>query len=123
MLSPASITCQIAAAAFGSSGCSLPCSADPRTTGTSSPGNWYFLSSSRTSNSTRSKISGSSTMSTLFMNKVDMVDDPEILDLVELEVRELLKKYQFPGDDVPVVRGSALQGNEQPEDPKAAAAI
>src|SRR5437867_4636765 len=44
----------------------------------------------------------------VFMNKVDMVDDPEILDLVELEVRELLKKYQFPGDDVPVIRGSAL---------------
>src|SRR5216683_2027002 len=43
----------------------------------------------------------------VFMNKVDMVDDPEILDLVELEVRELLKKYQFPGDDIPVVRGSA----------------
>src|SRR6266513_2899165 len=59
----------------------------------------------------------------VFMNKVDMVDDPEILDLVELEVRELLKKYQFPGDEVPVVRGSALQANEKPEDPKAAAAI
>src|SRR5919198_916853 len=39
----------------------------------------------------------------VFMNKVDMVDDPELLDLVELEVRELLKKYQFPGDEVPVV--------------------
>src|SRR5262245_48509943 len=52
-----------------------------------------------------------------------MVDDPEILDLVELEVRELLKKYQFPGDDVPVVRGSALQANENPTDPKAAEAI
>jgi len=48
------------------------------------------------------------------MNKVDMVDDAEILDLVELEVRELLKKYQFPGDAVPVVRGSALQANEKP---------
>ncbi len=42
------------------------------------------------------------------MNKVDMVDDPELLDLVELEVRELLKSYQFPGDDLPVVRVSAL---------------
>ena len=42
------------------------------------------------------------------LNKVDMVDDPELLDLVELEVRELLKSYQFPGDDVPVVRLSAL---------------
>src|SRR5436190_571058 len=59
----------------------------------------------------------------VYMNKVDMVDDPEILDLVELEVRELLKKYQFPGDDVPVVRGSALQANEKPEDPKAAESI
>src|SRR6202162_3164930 len=45
----------------------------------------------------------------VFMNKVDMVDDPELLDLVELEVRELLKKYEFPGDDVPVIRGSALK--------------
>src|SRR5215472_3087772 len=59
----------------------------------------------------------------VFMNKVDMVDDPEILDLVELEVRELLKKYQFPGDDIPVVRGSALQANEKPEDPKASECI
>src|SRR6266576_763037 len=59
----------------------------------------------------------------VFMNKCDMVDDPEILDLVELEVRELLKKYQFPGDEVPVIRGSALQANEKPEDPKAAEAI
>nr|BCX00637.1 MAG: elongation factor Tu-B [Bacteroidota bacterium] len=44
----------------------------------------------------------------VFMNKVDMVDDPEILELVELEVRELLSKYGFPGDEVPVIRGSAL---------------
>jgi elongation factor Tu len=44
----------------------------------------------------------------VFMNKVDMVDDPELLDLVELEVRELLSKYNFPGDTIPVVRGSAL---------------
>ncbi|HUO06025.1 MAG TPA: elongation factor Tu [Candidatus Binataceae bacterium] len=44
----------------------------------------------------------------VFMNKVDMVDDPELLDLVELEVRELLKKYDFPGDDIPIIRGSAL---------------
>jgi elongation factor Tu len=44
----------------------------------------------------------------VFMNKVDAVDDPELLDLVELEVRELLKSYGFPGDDIPVVRGSAL---------------
>jgi elongation factor Tu len=44
----------------------------------------------------------------VFMNKVDMVDDPELLDLVEMEVRELLSSYQFPGDDIPIVRGSAL---------------
>ncbi len=48
----------------------------------------------------------------VFMNKVDMVDDPELLDLVELEVRDLLKKYDFPGDDIPVVRGSALKALE-----------
>ncbi|MDK9721764.1 MAG: elongation factor Tu [Rhodospirillales bacterium] len=53
----------------------------------------------------------------VFMNKVDMVDDPELLDLVEMEVRELLTSYQFPGDDIPVVRGSALCALEgkQPE--------
>ena len=45
----------------------------------------------------------------VYMNKCDMVDDPELLDLVELEVRELLKKYEFPGDDTPVIRGSAKQ--------------
>src|SRR5207237_9694023 len=59
----------------------------------------------------------------VFMNKVDMVDDAEILDLVELEVRELLKKYQFPGDEVPVIRGSALHANEKPEDTMASAPI
>ncbi len=48
----------------------------------------------------------------VFMNKVDMVDDPELLDLVELEVRDLLKKYEFPGDEIPVVRGSALKALE-----------
>jgi elongation factor Tu len=45
----------------------------------------------------------------IYMNKVDMVDDPELLDLVELEVRDLLSSYEFPGDDIPVIRGSALQ--------------
>src|ERR1700710_1532036 len=44
----------------------------------------------------------------VFMNKVDMVDDPELLELVELEVRELLSKYQFPGDKIPIIKGSAL---------------
>jgi elongation factor Tu len=48
----------------------------------------------------------------VFMNKVDMVDDPELLDLVELEVRELLSSYQFPGDKIPVIRGSALAALE-----------
>src|SRR5246500_86675 len=48
----------------------------------------------------------------VFMNKVDMVDDPELLDLVELEVRDLLKRYEFPGDDIPVIRGSALKALE-----------
>jgi elongation factor Tu len=55
----------------------------------------------------------------VFMNKVDLVDDPEILDLVELEVRELLTKYEFPGDKVPVVRGSALKSMESDGDPEA----
>jgi elongation factor Tu len=45
----------------------------------------------------------------VFMNKVDMVDDPELLDLVELELRELLSSYDFPGDDIPIIRGSALK--------------
>jgi elongation factor Tu len=48
----------------------------------------------------------------VFINKVDMVDDPELIDLVEAEVRELLKKYEFPGDEVPVIRGSAFKALE-----------
>jgi len=59
----------------------------------------------------------------VFMNKVDMVDDPDLLDVVEEEVRDLLKKYKFPGDAVPVVRGNALAAMEKPGDPKAAACI
>jgi elongation factor Tu len=56
----------------------------------------------------------------VYMNKCDMVDDPELLDLVELEVRDLLKKYEFPGDDIPVIRGSALKAMEgQGKDPEA----
>jgi elongation factor Tu len=51
----------------------------------------------------------------VFMNKVDMVDDDELLDLVELEVRELLSKYGFPGDEIPVIRGSGLQVVEAPD--------
>ena len=46
----------------------------------------------------------------VFLNKADMVDDPELLDLVELEVRELLSSYEFPGDDVPVIVGLGAQG-------------
>ena len=49
----------------------------------------------------------------VFMNKTDQVDDPELLDLVEMEVRELLSKYNFPGDDIPIVRGSALKVMEE----------
>src|SRR5256714_1520953 len=52
----------------------------------------------------------------VFLNKVDAVDDPELLDLVELEVRELLTKNNFPGDEVPVIRGSALKALEAPDD-------
>src|SRR5271168_1353169 len=48
----------------------------------------------------------------VYLNKCDMVDDPELLDLVELEARELLAKYQFPGDDIPFIRGSALKALE-----------
>src|SRR5438045_6239717 len=61
----------------------------------------------------------------VFLNKVDMMEDEELLELVELEVRELLSKYQFPGDDVPVIRGSALlalesRGDLSRSDPAAA---
>ena len=52
----------------------------------------------------------------VFLNKVDMMDDEELLELVELEVRELLSKNQFPGDDVPVIRGSALKALESKGD-------
>ncbi|MCH8157240.1 MAG: elongation factor Tu [Nitrospinae bacterium] len=52
----------------------------------------------------------------VFMNKCDTVDDEELLDLVELEVRELLSKYEYPGDDIPIIRGSALQALDNPDD-------
>ncbi len=52
----------------------------------------------------------------VFLNKVDMMEDPELLDLVELEVRELLSKYEFPGDDIPIIRGSALKVLESTSD-------
>jgi elongation factor Tu len=53
----------------------------------------------------------------VFLNKVDTVDDPELLELVELEVRELLTKYEFPGDQIPIIRGSAIQVLQNPDDP------
>jgi len=53
----------------------------------------------------------------VFLNKVDMVDDPELIDLVEMEIRELLNKYEFPGDTTPIIRGSALKGLEDPKGP------
>jgi elongation factor Tu len=54
----------------------------------------------------------------VFLNKIDMVDDEELLELVELEVRELLSQYEFPGDEIPVIRGSGLKALENPEDPE-----
>jgi elongation factor Tu len=55
----------------------------------------------------------------VFLNKVDLVDDPELLELVELEIRELLSKYKFPGDEVPVIRGAAVNALKNPTDAKA----
>ncbi|ADH86149.1 elongation factor Tu [Desulfurivibrio alkaliphilus] len=52
----------------------------------------------------------------VFLNKCDMVDDPELIELVEMELRELLSKYDFPGDDTPIIHGSALKALENPED-------
>jgi elongation factor Tu len=59
----------------------------------------------------------------VFLNKCDMVDDEELIELVEMELRELLSKYDFPGDDIPIIRGSALQALENPEDPEKAKCI
>src|ERR1700716_2058997 len=59
----------------------------------------------------------------VYLNKVDVVDDPELLDLVELEVRELLTKYQFPGDNCPVIRGSAIKALNGEKGPTADEAI
>ena len=53
----------------------------------------------------------------VFLNKCDMVDDEELLDLVEMEIRELLDEYEFPGDDTPIIRGSALKALEDPSCP------
>jgi elongation factor Tu len=54
----------------------------------------------------------------VFLNKVDLLDDPELLELVELEVRELLNKYDFPGDDAPVIHGAAVHALNNPKDPE-----
>ncbi len=59
----------------------------------------------------------------VFMNKCDMVDDEELIELVDMELRELLTKYDFPGDDTPIIRGSALKALENPEDEAAAKCI
>ncbi len=59
----------------------------------------------------------------VFMNKIDLVDDPELLELVEMEIRELLTKYDFDGDTVPIVRGSALPAYQNPKDPAASKCI
>ena len=59
----------------------------------------------------------------VFLNKCDMVDDPELLELVELEVRELLNKYEFPGDTIPIIKGSALKAGENPSDDAAGKCI
>jgi elongation factor Tu len=59
----------------------------------------------------------------VFLNKIDLVDDPELLDLVEMELRELLKKYDFPGDEVPIIRGNALAAYQNPDDPEATKCI
>ena len=59
----------------------------------------------------------------VFLNKADMVDDPELLELVEMEVRELLSEYDFPGDDIPIITGSALKALENPTDPEASKCI
>nr|5W75_A Chain A, Elongation factor Tu [Thermotoga neapolitana DSM 4359]5W75_B Chain B, Elongation factor Tu [Thermotoga neapolitana DSM 4359]5W75_C Chain C, Elongation factor Tu [Thermotoga neapolitana DSM 4359]5W75_D Chain D, Elongation factor Tu [Thermotoga neapolitana DSM 4359] len=53
----------------------------------------------------------------VFINKTDMVDDPELIELVEMEVRDLLSQYEYPGDEVPVIKGSALKALEAPDDP------
>src|SRR6187431_3767759 len=58
-----------------------------------------------------------------FLNKIDLVDDPELLDLVEMEIRELLTKYGFPGDEIPIVRGSSLPAYQNPKDPAATKCI
>jgi len=59
----------------------------------------------------------------VFLNKVDLVDDPELLDLIEVEIRDLLKKYKYPGDEIPIIRGSAIKALQNPTDEAAAKPI
>jgi elongation factor Tu len=59
----------------------------------------------------------------VYLNKVDRVDDPELIELVEMEVRDLLTEYEFPGDDIPVIKGSALQAMENPNDEEAVKSV
>jgi elongation factor Tu len=59
----------------------------------------------------------------VYLNKVDMVDDPELIELVEAEIRDVLNEYDFPGDEIPIVKGSALKAMEHPEDPEAQKSI
>jgi elongation factor Tu len=59
----------------------------------------------------------------VFLNKCDMVDDPELIELVEMELRELLDKYEYPGDDLPIIQGSALKALEEPENEEAAKCV
>ena len=59
----------------------------------------------------------------VFLNKTDQVDDPELIELVELELRELLSEYDFPGDDIPIIKGSALNALNNPDDEEATKCI
>jgi elongation factor Tu len=59
----------------------------------------------------------------VYLNKVDRVDDPELLELVEMEVRDLLSEYEFPGDEIPIIKGSALKAMENPDDEEATKSV
>jgi elongation factor Tu len=59
----------------------------------------------------------------VYLNKIDRVDDPELIELVEMEVRDLLTEYEFPGDDIPVIKGSALEAMNKPDDPEATKSV
>ena len=86
------------------------------------PNTWYRASLEWTDDTRPHRVTGVTLPGVprivVYLNKVDMVDDEELLELVELEVRELLSQYEFPGADLPIVRGSALQALENPSDPE-----